>query len=106
MNDETKNRITVKIFTGFKLTVELRLQLNKSRAWKQDSIVQDQPEKSFTKVHYQGKDYIGRYNNYTMLTLKHIQKQERMMRQSFQEYCPEFNVESLIISIFPQVFVS
>lgn len=106
MNDETKNRITVKIFTGFKLTVELKLQLNKSHAWKQDSIVQDQTKKNFTKVHHQGKEYIGCYNNHIMLSIRDIQKQEQIMRQSFQEYCPEFNVESLMISIFPQVFVS
>lgn len=106
MNSATNNRIAVKIFVGFELTVKLRMQLNQSHAWKQNSITQNQAERNLIKVHHKEKDYVGHYNNYAILTLKDIQKQARVIRQSFQEYCPEFNAESLIMSIFPQVFVS
>ncbi|MGA8163667.1 MAG: hypothetical protein WB791_01420 [Waddliaceae bacterium] len=105
MDNEGKGRVTVKIFVGFLLKVDLGRQLDQSHAWKQDAIDPHRAEKALTKVHYKKKEYIGQYHDYPMLTVKDLRQEAQRICQSLQGYCPEYRAEPLSINVFPQLFI-
>ena len=106
MSAPTKNRISVKIFVGFHYTIDLKMQLNETKAWKQASVVKEKGKEDLVVVRYNEMEYIGKYFDCTMLTMKDISETSKEIKMSLRNFLPEFDVEALKISIFPQVFVS
>lgn len=106
MDTATKERVKVKIFVGFEISIELRIQLNHSPIWKQVSVVKEDSHAHLQEVRYQEKDYIGRYLDHSMITFKDVKVHAKTIRDTLQEYCQEYNVDALKINIFPQVFVA
>ena len=106
MNTATENRVLAKIFVGFELSMDIRMHLNQSTEWKKASVVKDDSPNSIVEIRFNEKDYIGRHLDTRMPTLKDIQTQSTQIRERLQEFCPEINVDTFKINVFPQVFVS
>jgi len=106
MNTASKERITVKIFVGFETSIELRMHLNQSSAWKKASFEKGDTLNQILEVRFNEKNYIGRYLDSKILTMKDMKALSAEIRGNLQEYCPEINFDMLNINIFPQVFVA
>lgn len=102
MTSDTKNRVTVKLFAGFELTTDLRIQFNQNSEWKQAVVSNTTPLKS---VCFHEKDYIGLYLEQNTAPLKRLMELSQQMKQVIEEYCPEINTDKLKPVIFPQIFV-
>lgn len=106
MNTATESRLMVKLFVGYMLTAEIKMLLNQSNEWKQASLVKNSSRENLVETHFQEKDYIGRYLEYKMLTIKDLKEEASFAKLTLQRYCPDLNVDTLKICIFPQVFVT
>lgn len=99
-------KITCKLFAGFLLTAEIKMQLSRSKTWQGNACVQsDGSEEHLLEVHYQGKDYLGQYFQ-PKVNLKELKAREVSMRQLLQDYCPLHDCNLINLCVFPQIFVS
>jgi hypothetical protein len=105
MSAPAKNRISIKIFIGFRLSLDLKTQLNRSIEWKQAAIVHDE-EEFLEFIRFDETEYMGRYLKHPILTLKEIKDHAADIRKKLKIYVPEFDMDNLQINLFPQVFVS
>lgn len=106
MSTPIKNQILVKIFVGFQFTIDLKLQLTQTNEWKQSSVVKNKDKENLSVVRYNETEYIGKYFDYTMLTMKDIRENAKEVKIQLRNFVPEYDVDSLKISLFPQVFVA
>lgn len=106
MNASTKNQLTEKIFIGFLFTIDLKIQLNQTKEWKQATVIKDNKKKQLSVVRYNDSEYIGEYFEHNMLTMKDVTKHAKEIKKELSNFLPEFDVDSLKICLFPQVFVS
>ena len=106
MSTPTKDRVLVKIFIGFELTVDIKIQLNQSSEWKQASVVKDETNQNLIEAHYSEHDYLGQYFDFNTLTMKDVTSRAQDIRKRLKEYCPDLDVDALKIHLFPQVFIS
>ena len=98
-------KITYKLFAGFLLSPELKVQLGRSKKWKEDAFLPFKENVLLIKVHYQGKDYIGQYF-LPHISMNDLKDKDVSMRQLLQEYCPRYDCVAIHFCIFPQTFVS
>ena len=93
----------MKIFVGFELKVDLSIALNRNSLWKEAKVSKTT---DLREVHYQEKDYIGQFLTHEMVTMKSLQQISATIREELQSFCPENDLSTLKIQIFPQVFVA
>ncbi len=96
------DRVLAKIFIGCTISSELRMHLRDSKKWKTDLI----DNKGLSEIHYQGKDFIGKFLENPVVTLDELRRQEQEVRHILQTYCPSVDFDSIPIKTFPQVFIS
>jgi hypothetical protein len=106
LNTAVENRVLVKIFVGFEISARIRIHLNESDEWKKAAVLGGRHPNHIVEIHFNEIDYIGRHLDTKMPTLKYIQAEAVRIRERLKELCPEINVDTLKINIFPQVFVS
>lgn len=106
MESAVEDRVKVKLFIGYLITSEIRMHLNQSNNWKQDNIAPERPTEALSEVHYQNKDYIGRFLTQDYLAMPQFKLVDQEMRRVLQSYCPNLNLDSLLTYTFPQIFVS
>lgn len=94
--------LEVRVFLGFVLNKELKLQLNQSSEWKGAKIGR---ETALIEAQWQGKEYIGVYLS-NCLTFIELKEKGNGVRNELQSYCPKLNFEHRSPSLFSQVFVS
>ncbi len=96
-------KMTVRIFVGVALSTEIEIKLNQSKLWKEASF---HPScESLMKVHFQGKDYLGRYLAYNEVTVKDLKEAEKQMLDTLHKYSSEINIDKIESFTFPQVLV-
>lgn len=95
-----------RIFVGYSLHPELKLQLSQSPHWKQAKIMRDSVSDELFETHFQEKDYIGRFLTQDVLTLKELKIIELEIQSRLRKHCPKFPVDKLKICVFTQVFIS
>lgn len=105
MDTDIKNKIRIKLFVGYPLNAEFKLQLNQSSAWKQAKIHPNNSER-LTETYYQEKNYLGYFLEEESLTLPELKNMERKINELVHQYCPNLKLEAHKIYIFPQVFVT
>lgn len=102
---QIENQIKCKLFAGYVISSELRLQLNQSSLWKQAKIAPSIPH-DLEEIHFHQKDYIGHFLTQSCVTLSELKKLEDQISQTLKSYCPHFSSEKIRIIVFSQLFIS
>lgn len=97
---------TVKLFIGYPITSDIRMHLKQSSAWKQAKIAADLGTRDLQEVHFQDKEYIGKYLKTPEHSLQDLKTIESSIREALIHYCPELSQATLKIYLFPQIFIS
>lgn len=102
-----ENSLTFRLFIGFPITSELKMEMNHNSKWKEIEILKNQNEtgKSLQRVHFDDKEYLGHYLDCPILSLKDLPVIEENFHASFKEIFPEFKQDRLSLQLFSQVFV-
>lgn len=104
---ELSNKITAKLFVGCHITPEMRLHLNKSKEWKQISVIPIEiREVNIQEIHYQGKDYFGFYLSDHTAKIKELQNMKTSIQSILKNCCPEYHVTSPRVYVLPQIFIA
>lgn len=102
----TTNRVQTRIFIGIHLPLDLKFHLNRSIDWKQAVIDHTGSDIILEAVRFHEVEYLGAYLNNSMLTLGEIKLSSGKIKERLKEFAPNFDIEALEITLFPQVFVS
>ncbi len=95
-----------KIFIGFSLHPELRVQLNQSNAWKQSRIIAGQNPIEALEVRFNNKDYLGFHVNGSRCSWSQLQKSQELLKAALLRYCPHLNADGYKIYLFSQLFIA
>lgn len=106
MSTTTENGMLSRIFVGYSLHPELKVQLGQSPNWKQAQIMPHDENDDLLEIHYQDKDYIGHFLSQSELTLQELKSIEQKVQERLREHCPKFPIEKLKFCVFSQVFIS
>lgn len=98
--------MSVRLFFGYPLTSDIRMHIKQSFAWKEAQITNQPHLRDLQEIHFQDKDYIGRYIPDEEYTLESLRTLETSIHQSLLHYCPELSLDSSHAYIFPQIFIS
>lgn len=104
-NDTTEDAVSVKLFVGFQVTSEIKMHLNRSKAWRQASVLKP-AERDLIEVHHHGQDYVGRFLPQDRLILSEVRDNDILAKQALKNYCPDCNLDGMTIRVLPQVFVA
>lgn len=96
------NSLTFRLFIGFPITSELKMELNRNAKWKEAEITL---QKNLEKVHFDEKEYLGRYLDSSVLALKDLPEVENSLHTDFTNLFPEFKQERLSLRLFSQPFI-
>jgi len=97
-----KASCTIKLFIGYELNHELKSYLSNSLHWKSESVSSESP---LQEISYQNKLYIGLYLNSSVPSVIELKAMQAKIYQTLESYCPELNVPTLNLIVFPQVFL-
>ena len=97
--------ITVRMFYGCPVIPELRTQLERSQSWKLAQIERQKGKNIPVIIRHQEKDYFGTYLSGTEATIAGIEAEEKRIHHKINEFCPEFDIESLNFTIFSIVLI-
>ena len=97
--------ITTKLFVGLLLTHELKLELNRSKKWKESITEAHSLIKTPMIVSHKQKEYFGIYVEQT-ITTKELRADILTYTNSFKTFLPETPIDHLKFVIFPQLFIS
>ena len=100
-----KHQVTSRIFVGCLFTSEIRMYLVQNIAWKQAKISATMDSDKLVEVHYEGKDYLGRYIDASCVTLEYLEKMGEEIVTAIHNYCHQVSKDSLKYYIFSQLFV-
>lgn len=103
MDTEIDKRISAKVFIGCRFHAELKMLLTQSKEWKQAVISH---EDTLCEVHYQQKDFIGMFIPEAKTTLHELRQYEELILKKLYAYCPTLEIDTLKLSIFPQIFIN
>jgi hypothetical protein len=103
---EIPSKVTTKLFAGFRISSEIRMHLNQSIQWKHATLLTASMPFSLQRIPYQGKEYLGFYLKSHRLTVKELREFQDMIKQEVNQYCPDLEVETMTVFIFPQVFIA
>lgn len=101
-NASITHRISTKIFVGYELNLELKINLDKSSLWKESSVSQST---TLQKVVFQNKNYIGSYLEFKNTTMKNLEEHAALIKSELERYCNKIDINVYNIQIFPQVFI-
>lgn len=97
--------VIVKLFAGFHATSELKMHLAQSRLWKENLIFASNRSGTLELIHFQEKDYLGKYLTQSFLSLKDLPSIEAELKQELLKFCPKFKQEKLMVRLFSQTFI-
>lgn len=102
MNNETKERLTLRLFAGYKLTPPLRYALDQSKIWKDSRI---DPRGELIEVGKQGSDYLGVYISSPSISIDKLKIVEEEIKLKLSKYCPDQDTSKFKLNIFSQLFI-
>lgn len=98
--------ISVKLFVGCMITPDLRLQLNQNTDWQRMIAFPDSNTDKVQELHYQDKDYFGKFLKEAQPTLAEIRSAEKVIRSAIENYCPSTDASSIKLQLFSQIFLA
>ena len=104
MDVTTNKQLKVSLFLGIQETSTIRMHLNQSSLWKQDSILRGTETPSET--HYQGKTYFGFPLVSEGISLAELHRIQKKLETTLIQYCPELPHEEIKTIIFPQILIT
>lgn len=96
----------VKIFIGFQLAIDLKMKLNQTQEWKQFTVMPGLGKNPLIIIPYDKHEYIGRYSDANLMTLADIRLIAKAIKNAIQSFSPEYDLDALKFSVFPQVFIA
>lgn len=106
MTTNTEHKVTVKLFVGVMISPELRMHLSKSALWKEISIARGPSSDDLIETPSNNETYLGTYVNNEAIPLHELREMASAVKQKIAAYCASLNIETLNLSVFPQIFVS
>ena len=103
---DTKSKISTKLFLGCKITPDIRLQLNQNNEWQQLVAIPDTNTENLKELHYQEKEYFGKFLDDEKPTLTDLREAEQVIIQALESYCPQSNIKAIKLVLFPQIFLA
>lgn len=103
MDQPQSSKISIQLFVGCLLSVDIKRQLYQSPQWKQKSL--EDPDSRLVEVFHKNKDYLGKYVAKQMMTLSEFTQCQNELLEKIGSYCPNLDRETVKIIIFPQLFV-
>lgn len=94
--------VTFRLFIGFPITSELKMELTRNVKWKEAEITL---QKNLRKVRFDEKEYLGRYLDSPTLALKDLPALEENLYADFKNLFPEFKQDRLSLRLFSQPFI-
>jgi len=103
LNDDEKERVSVKLFVGFTITSEVKMYLHESHAWQ---LARTTPtDGDLCEVRHKNNYYIGRYLPDGKMKVSALKEQESYIEAKLREYCPTLPTRAYRFSIFSQLFI-
>lgn len=96
------NQPEIRIFLGYLLNTDLKIQLNQSPRWKSSKIAK---ETDLQEISHQEKEYIGLFISHPT-NYDQIKEKEGIIKSQIQVFCPKLNLEKHPFYLFPQTFLS
>lgn len=106
MMTEIESKVIVKLFVGVSVTPELKMHLDSSGAWKLALIGSGDNADELIATHFEKREYIGAFTEGDNVTLGELRALTPDIKAKIGKYCPDFNLDRLTITVFPQVFLS
>ncbi len=106
MTVNTSQALATKLFIGFALNPELRIQLNQSNEWKQSRITAGQDPLEPVETRFNNKDYLGFQIDSSICSWPQLQQYQTTLKQALSRYCSHLNPDSYKIYLFPQLFAA
>lgn len=105
-SSESNESVSTKLFIGYLISQEVRMHLNNSSIWKEIQAFPKENTHHLREVHHNNKSFIGAFLFSKTPSLEELKKTQSFVSSNLQSYCEKLNVESLKITIFPQIFLS
>ncbi len=102
---QTDNGITVKMFYGCPLSIELKTQLGRSHLWKLAQIDSHKNKDIPIVIRHQDKEYFGNYLQGEPVTVASVEKEEKQLHNKIREFCPDFASDTLTFTLFSIVLI-
>ena len=97
---QTSEKIRVKIFIGLAVTPALRNALHHSHSWKEAQF--DTP---FEEILKDKKRYVGFYLENERIPMGELKGVWKTLRQKVLPHCPQINLDTVPLVMFPQYFI-
>ncbi len=105
MATETKRAI-LKIFAGFYLTSELKMNLDASQEWNLLKILPKSENHKLMITRFEGDEYIGVYLTSESIEVQHLKDIHEDLEKKVISLCPKLNPNKLQFKLFSQPLIS
>lgn len=105
MESEVSDHIKVKFFIGFPVTSEVRMHLRNSEQWKQFQLLRSHLDDGILETTLKGKPFVGRFIETEGVSIRMLEKLSESMKEKLSAFTSKSCVESLTLTVFPQVFL-
>ena len=106
MSEATTENVQIKIFIGTLLSHDIKKHLNQCSSWKDAKITWQNEKSEWKELHYQNKDYFGKYIPSQHISLPELKNIEAELQKIIQSHFEELPVDKLKVILFPQLFVT
>jgi hypothetical protein len=106
MAEISTENIQIKIFIGTLLSHEIKRFLNQSSTWKEAKIVGQNLQSEWRELHFQNKDYFGKYIPESHISLPDLRTIENELKELIMKHYEDLPVDKIKVVIFPQMFVT
>jgi hypothetical protein len=96
--------VVIKLFIGAPISGELRMYLDASRSWKQESLFGD--PNALIELRHLDKAYLGRYVAQEKMPLAQLKQQQQQLCDEILRHCPNMTASALKFVLFPQLFLT
>jgi hypothetical protein len=104
MATETKRAI-LKIFAGFFLTSELKMNLDTSQEWNLLKILPKTDNHKLMITRFDGEDYLGIYLNSEKIEVQDLKSIHQELEKKVIALCPKLNPNKLQFKLFSQPLI-
>jgi hypothetical protein len=95
---------STKLFVGCHIPPDLRIQLNRSLAWKRSRVAPEPMDP--VDILHEGRHYLGYFIHGEQSSLTEVREIAPRVCDAVRRYCHAYPIDEVSIYVFPQVFVS
>lgn len=102
MENRQEERVTIRLFAGYRVDAPLKYALENSSTWKESQI---DPRGELALVTRQGTRYLGTYIYSPTISIDKLKIVEDEIHLKIQCYCPAYDYTKLKLEVFSQLFI-